>query len=31
MQGRTDRDTGSGKESKRRVTIPYIKGMSEAI
>ena len=31
MEGRTDGDTSKGKESKRTVTIPYIKGMSEAI
>ena len=31
MQGQKDSDTGTGKESKRRVTILYIKGMSEAI
>ena len=31
MEGRTDGDTSEGKESKRTVTIPYIKGMSEAI
>ena len=30
MEGRTDGDTSKGKESKRTVTIPYIKGMSEA-
>ena len=31
MEGRTDGDTSKGKESKRTVTISYIKGMSEAI
>ena len=31
MEGRTDGDTSEGKESKRTVTIPCIKGMSEAI
>ena len=31
MEGRTDGDTSKGKESKRTVTIAYIKGMSEAI
>ena len=31
MEGRPDGDTSKGKESKRTVTNPYIKGMSEAI
>ena len=31
MEGQTDGDTSKGKENKRTVTIPYIKGMSEAI
>ena len=31
MQGQKDRDTGTGKESKRTVTIRYIKGMSKVL
>ena len=30
-QDRTGGDTGTGKQTKRTVTIPYIKGMSQAI